>query len=73
MKKLTLSLIKFYKAFLSTDRFGLRVCRFEPSCSSYAREAIEHFGVVKGGAMGLSRVLRCNQFFKGGYDPVLKS
>ncbi|OGC57152.1 membrane protein insertion efficiency factor YidD [candidate division WWE3 bacterium RIFCSPLOWO2_12_FULL_36_10] len=73
MKKLTLSLIKFYKTFLSTERFGLGVCRFEPSCSSYTHEAIQRFGAFKGVFMGLGRILRCNPFFKGGYDPVVSA
>lgn len=72
MKKLVLSLLRFYKSYLSPGRFGIKICRFEPSCSKYAYEAVERYGVIKGGLMGLGRVLRCNPLFKGGYDPVVK-
>ncbi len=45
-------------------------CRFEPSCSEYSYQAIERFGLVRGMLMGTWRILRCNPFNKGGYDPV---
>lgn len=45
-------------------------CRFEPSCSVYAKEAIEEYGFLKGWFLGIKRVLKCQPFFKGGYDPV---
>lgn len=45
-------------------------CRFLPTCSQYAYEAISRYGVLKGGALSLWRILRCNPFGKGGYDPV---
>ncbi len=45
-------------------------CRFVPSCSSYAVEAIDTYGALKGGFMALKRILRCNPLCKGGYDPV---
>ena len=45
-------------------------CRFTPTCSQYALEAIEKYGALKGGALALWRVLRCNPFGRGGYDPV---
>ena len=45
-------------------------CRFTPTCSEYARIAIERFGAAKGGYMAFRRVLRCNPFHEGGYDPV---
>lgn len=48
-------------------------CRYIPTCSEYAMEAIEHFGVVHGGWKALGRLLRCHPFVKGGYDPVLKA
>jgi putative membrane protein insertion efficiency factor len=45
-------------------------CRFVPSCSDYGYQAIEKYGIIRGGAMAAWRVLRCNPFNKGGYDPV---
>ncbi len=45
-------------------------CRFAPSCSDYGYQAIEKYGIIRGGAMTVWRVLRCNPFNKGGFDPV---
>jgi len=70
MKRLTLVLLRFYKKYLSPGRFGIKICRFEPSCSSYTIEAIKSHGVIKGLLLGGWRVLRCNPLSKGGYDPV---
>jgi hypothetical protein len=67
-KKTFLFLIRIYKKGISP--FLPPACRFYPSCSSYAMEAIEKYGALKGGFMGFLRILRCNPFFKGGYDPV---
>lgn len=69
----------------STSQFVLRLykrlispllppsCKYTPTCSEYAVEAIEHYGVLRGGLMAGWRVLRCNPFAKGGYDPVVRS
>ncbi len=70
MKKLILSLIRFYMKFISPLKKPC--CRFVPTCSEYALEAIERFGLVRGGFMAFSRILRCNPFCKSGYDPVPK-
>lgn len=68
MKRLLLALLRFYKRKISP---GLPPsCRFQPTCSEYAMEAIEKYGAWKGGWLALWRVLRCNPFCKGGYDPV---
>ena len=69
MKKVFLALIRFYQRALS-PRKGGPVCRYIPTCSSYAVTAIERYGAWKGGWMALRRLLRCNPFGKGGYDPV---
>ena len=61
-------LIKLYQKFLS-PLFGPR-CRFIPTCSQYAIEALKKHGVVKGSLFAIWRILRCNPFCKGGYDPV---
>ena len=68
MKKLLLGMIGFYQRRIS-PAFGAR-CRFHPSCSNYAREAIEAHGALKGFAFALWRLLRCQPLCKGGYDPV---
>lgn len=68
MKKLLIGLIKFYKKFISPMKAPC--CRFYPTCSQYALEAIEKYGALKGGFMAIKRILKCHPFHKGGYDPV---
>ena len=68
MKRLFLWLIRFYKRSISPHL--PYACRFQPTCSEYAATAIERYGALKGGAMAVWRILRCNPFCKGGYDPV---
>lgn len=63
-----INLIKFYQKHISPKKPP--VCRFVPTCSNYAIEAIERFGVIKGVAIFVVRIARCNPLFKGGYDPV---
>jgi hypothetical protein len=75
-RRLAVLLIKIYQKTLSFDHGPLRYfyrhgfCRFSPSCSQYGIEAIEKYGLVKGGAMTSWRILRCNPWNKGGYDPL---
>jgi putative membrane protein insertion efficiency factor len=70
MKNLLINLIKLYKKYLSPGNFGLKICIFEPSCSRYSLEALEKHGVFKGLYLTIYRIIRCNPFSKGGYDPV---
>ena len=69
MKRALLWLIHFYRRQLS-PRKGGPCCRYFPTCSEYAVTAIERYGAFKGGRMAAWRILRCNPFSKGGYDPV---
>ena len=68
MKYPLLLLLRGYKSFVS-PLLGQR-CRFHPSCSTYTMEAIERFGVLRGGWLGVRRIGRCHPFHPGGYDPV---
>jgi uncharacterized protein len=68
MKRLLIGALRFYKARISP---GLPpACRYTPTCSEYAIEAIERRGVIVGGLLATKRVLSCNPFSRGGYDPV---
>jgi hypothetical protein len=62
------AVLRFYKAALSP--LLPRACRYEPTCSVYAREAIERYGFRRGVALGVRRLLRCHPFRPGGFDPV---
>lgn len=68
LKRSLLQLIKAYRYFLS-PLLGSN-CRFTPSCSQYASDAIEQHGVFKGGYLFLKRLIKCHPFHAGGYDPV---
>jgi putative membrane protein insertion efficiency factor len=68
MKEFLVFLVKFYRKNISPLKRPC--CRFYPSCSQYTLEALEKYGVLKGGFMAIKRILRCNPFNKGGYDPV---
>ena len=69
MKKLFLTLIRFYQRNISV--YTPAACRFTPTCSQYAIEAITKYGALKGGWLALRRLLRCHPFYKGDtYDPV---
>ncbi len=71
MKKFLVFLIEKYQKHISSF-FGSRgvKCKFYPTCSEYAKQAITKYGAVKGSWLGFKRILRCNPFSKGGYDPV---
>ena len=68
MKELIIGSIVLYQKYLSPLKSTR--CPYIPSCSEYGRQAIEKYGAVKGSLMASYRVLRCNPFSKGGFDPV---
>ncbi len=68
MKYICMALIRFYQKCIS-PLLGSN-CRYYPTCSAYTLEAIRRFGAVKGCLLGARRILRCNSFSKGGFDPV---
>lgn len=68
MIKILILLIRLYQ--VSFAHFFSGCCRFEPSCSNYAIEALKKYGVLKGCALSFKRILRCNQYHPGGKDPV---
>lgn len=75
MKKIVILLIRLYQKTLSPDHGWFsggerHVCRFSPTCSQYTIEAIEKYGALKGFGKGAHRIIRCNPWSKGGYDPV---
>lgn len=68
MKFLIIEVLKFYKAVLSP--FLPSACRFEPTCSVYMMQSVEKYGVFRGTWNGVKRILRCQPFCAGGFDPV---
>ena len=70
MKAVVIALLRAYKWLLSP--WLLPACRYVPTCSEYAEEAVDRFGVLRGGWMAAGRLLRCHPFVKGGYDPVVR-
>lgn len=68
MKKIFISLIRFYQKYISPQTPPS--CRYHPTCSTYALEAVEKHGALKGGIMGTARIIRCNPFVDGGVDEV---
>jgi len=68
MRGLIIGLIKFYRKFISPLKGPS--CRFYPTCSQYAMDAINKYGLIKGSYLSIKRILRCHPFNKGGYDPL---
>ena len=67
MKKVIIKLIKIYQKTPGLFHFN---CKFYPSCSNYTIEALEKYGLIKGSFLGIKRILKCNPFSKGGFDPL---
>lgn len=72
MKKILIFLINVYKKIISPifEYLGVH-CKYYPTCSQYMKQAIEKYGVTKGLFLGIKRILKCNPFSKGGYDPLI--
>jgi len=68
VKRLALAPVRLYQRWISP--MLPRRCKYEPTCSAYAAEAIERFGVIRGTVLACWRILRCNPFSHGGFDPV---
>jgi len=71
MTKIAIFLIKFYQRIISKYIFTNKNCRFYPTCSEYSILAYEKYGFFKGSHLTIKRILRCNPFHKGGYDPLI--
>ena len=71
MKKVLISIIRWYQRHVSfwLESKNIR-CKFYPTCSEYTIQAIEKYGILKGSIIGFKRILKCNPFSKGGYDPL---
>jgi hypothetical protein len=69
MKKILIAAVKFYQKCISPYKGG-SCCRFVPTCSEYAVQALEKYGALKGSLKAVRRLLKCHPFHKGGYDPL---
>ena len=67
LKKIVLSLIWIYQHI---SKYTPARCRFYPTCSEYTKQAIEHYGLLKGGILGIKRICKCHPLNEGGYDPL---
>lgn len=71
MKKILLFLIKKYQKHISPFLSNCHInCKYFPTCSEYTKQAIEKYGALKGSFLGIKRIIKCNPFSKGGYDPL---
>ena len=68
MRRIFIKLIEKYQKNISP--FLGKNCKYYPTCSEYAKQAIEKYGVIKGSFYGVKRIIKCNPFSKGGYDPL---
>jgi len=71
MTKIAILFIKFYQGVISKYIFTRRNCRFYPTCSEYSLMAYEKYGFIKGSLLTVRRILKCNPFHEGGYDPLI--
>lgn len=71
MKKIFIKMINWYQKNISKwlESKNIR-CKYYPTCSEYTKQAIKKYGAIKGTGIGLARIIRCNPFSKGGYDPL---
>lgn len=71
MKKIITFIINGYQKHISSwlENRGVH-CKYYPTCSEYTKQAVEKYGAIKGSVIGLKRILKCNPFSKGGYDPL---
>lgn len=67
--KVAIIIIKFYQKFISPAKI-ISSCRFYPTCSQYAIDAITKYGIIKGSFKSIKRIMKCHPFHPGGYDPV---
>jgi len=76
MKRLILAIIRLYQKTLSPDhgwfayRYPYGCCRYRPTCSDYAYQAVERHGIFRGSWLAIKRIVRCHPFARGGHDPV---
>lgn len=77
LRKIILRIIRFYQKYFSPDTSSFSLlhpffgtCKFQPTCSEYAYQAIEKYGAIKGLILAIKRILRCHPFSKGGHDPL---
>ncbi len=71
MKKIGIILINFYQKYISKIfHFKGVNCKYYPTCSEYTKQAIKKYGFIKGFFLGFKRIIKCNPFSKGGYDPL---
>lgn len=70
MAKIAIIIIRFYQNFISKYILTRKNCRFYPTCSEYSIQAYRKYGFFKGSYLTISRILRCNPFNEGGYDPL---
>ena len=71
MKKILIGIINWYQKYISSYLSSKNInCKYYPTCSEYTKQAIEKYGAFKGSILGFWRIIRCNPFSKGGYDPL---